>query len=74
MRFLLFFFLAALVFAEDRVFIESGSSSYEIVTAADANPATMLAVRELRTWIKQSTGVAAHSRDLPRWQEQGRHA
>jgi len=43
--------------AEDRVLIEKGSSRYEIVSAADANPATMLAARELRTWIKQSTGV-----------------
>ena len=56
MRFL-FLSFAVSALAEDRVLIENGSSSYEIVTVADANPATMLAARELRTWIKQSTGV-----------------
>lgn len=59
MRFL-FLLFAVSALAGDRVLIENGSSSYEIVTAADANSATMLAARELRTWIKQSTGV-----DLP---------
>ncbi|MFN0078365.1 MAG: DUF4838 domain-containing protein [Prosthecobacter sp.] len=44
-------------FAEERVLIENGSSSYEIVHSADANAATTLAARELSTWVKQSTGV-----------------
>ncbi len=56
MRFLLLL-LTVSALAEDRVLIENSSSRYEIVSAADANPATMLAARELRTWIKQSTGV-----------------
>ncbi len=54
---LLLLLLTVSALAEDRVLIESGSSRYEIVTEAEANPATMLAARELRTWIKQSTGV-----------------
>lgn len=30
---------------------------YEIVTAPEANPATMLAAKELRMWFKESTGA-----------------
>jgi hypothetical protein len=39
------------------VLVENGSSSYEIVLAADANPATTLAARKLNIWLKQSTGI-----------------
>lgn len=54
---LLFLLLATSALADDRVQFDHGHSDYEIVTAADANPATMLAAKELRTWIKQSSGV-----------------
>lgn len=53
---LLLAFLTASTFAEERILVENGSSSYEIVQAADANAATTLAVRELNIWLKQSTG------------------
>ena len=39
--------------AADRVL----GGDYEIVTAPEANPATMLAAKELRMWFKESTGV-----------------
>ena len=41
----------------DRLFCESGHSDYEIVCAPEANPATMLGAKELRMWLKQSSGV-----------------
>jgi len=53
---LLLLITTSAVFAE-RVFMDHGASDYEIVCAAEANPATMLAARELRTWVKKSTGV-----------------
>lgn len=46
--------------AAERVFIDQGTSRYEVVCAADANAATQLAAKELRTWVKAATGV-----DLP---------
>lgn len=46
--------------AVDRLLLADGQTAYEIVCAADANPATMLAAKELRTWVKASSGV-----DLP---------
>jgi len=60
MKFLAALLVANLAFAADRVLVENGRSRYEIVCAADANPATQLAAKELRMWVKQSTGV-----DLP---------
>lgn len=43
--------------AAERVLCVDGKSEYEVVCAPEANPATMLAVKELRVWFKQSTGV-----------------
>lgn len=43
--------------AAERALCLGGMSDYEIVCAPDANPATRLAVKELRMWFKQSTGV-----------------
>jgi hypothetical protein len=44
--------------ADERVLVDRSASDYEIVCAADANPATKLAARELRAWIQQSTGLS----------------
>lgn len=41
----------------ERVLVDHGSSRYEIVCAADASPSTLLAARELQSWVKASTGV-----------------
>lgn len=57
MRLLLLLLFTTAAFAGDRVFIENGTSGYEIVHAVDANAATTLAARELNTWLKQSTGI-----------------
>lgn len=51
--FLLLAMLAASAHGADR----SLGGDYEIVTAADANPATMLSAKELRTWLKASTSM-----------------
>ena len=53
----LFLLLTTATLADDRVIIDHGRSDYEIVQAAEANPATTFAARELNTWIKQSTGI-----------------
>jgi len=42
----------------DRVLLAGRRSDYEVVCAAGANPATTLAARELRTWIKASSGIS----------------
>lgn len=47
--------------SSERVLVDHGASHYEIVCAAEAGPAAQLAAKELRTWIKTSTGA-----DLPR--------
>ncbi len=53
----LFLLFATCAVAHERILFDGGQSDYEIVCAADANPATMFAARELRTWIKATSGT-----------------